>query len=237
MSQSVQMYGASVRGPRNQREGRANQDVWVKASGAFGHLIGVCDGVGSRRNADLGARAACRALRHAANHWPGGSASAKHLVRLIEILWRLELKSHDAADCACTCTFALRASDGGLLLAGLGDGLAMLREGDEQLATFGGRGSGVFGNDTLALGAPHRIDDWWIAMRPPAVGRVVVLATDGVADDLEEDRKGAFVDWLSSEVCELAPAARWRRLCSELRQWPVPSHGDDKTIAVMVERA
>lgn len=237
MSQIVQMYGASVRGPRNRREGRANQDAWVKASGAFGHLIGVCDGVGSRRNADLGARTACCALRQAVNHWPGSAAAAKQLVRLIEILWRLELKGHNAADYACTCMFALRASDGGLLLAGLGDGLAMLREGDEQLATFGGRGSDVFGNDTLALGAPHRIDDWWIVARAPDVGRVVVLATDGVADDLEEDRKGAFVDWLSSEVCELAPAARWRRLCSELRQWPVPSHVDDKTIAVMVERA
>ena len=234
MSQTVQMYGASVRGPRNQRDGRANQDAWVKASGTFGHLIGVCDGVGSCSNADVGARAACRALRQAASHWPGGSASPKHLVRLVEILWRLELGNEDATECACTCMFALRSADGGLLLAGIGDGLAMIREGG-KLATFGGRGSGVFGNDTLALGAPHRIDDWWIAARAPSSGRAVVLATDGVADDLENDRRGAFVDWMCGEVGELAPAARWHRLRRELRQWPVPNHVDDKTIAAMVE--
>lgn len=234
MARIVQTFGASVRGPRNQAEGRANQDAWTKASGAFGHLLGVCDGVGSRNEADVGAQAACRALRQAARHWRGG-VSEVHLVRLIETLWRLGIKQRKPSDCACTCMFALREPDGRLLLAGLGDGLAMIRHGGSDLMSFGGRGAGAFGNDTLALGAPHRIEDWWIASDPPRPGRTVVLATDGVADDLEPARKGALVDWLSGEVGRLPAAARWRRLCRELREWPVPHHVDDKTIAVMVE--
>ena len=133
--------------------------------------------------------------------------------------------------------FALREPDGRLLLAGIGDGLAIVKGRNDRLVTFGGRGSASFGNDTLAMGAPHRIDDWWIASNPPAAGRVVVLATDGVADDLEPARMDAFVDWLSGEIEQLAAAARWRRLCRELRQWPVPNHVDDKTIAVLVEDA
>ena len=234
MPRSVQTYGASVRGPRNQSEGQANQDAWIRASGVFGHLVGVCDGVGSRRNADIGARAACRALREAARHWRGGVPEV-HLVRLVETLWRLGVRQHKPADCACTCMFALREPDGRLVLAGLGDGLAMVRDGNNDLAVFGGREVDAFGNDTLALGTPHRIENWWIASDPPRPNRAVVLATDGVADDLEPARRGAFVGWLSGEIRHIPATARWRRLCRELREWPVPHHVDDKTIAVMVE--
>ena len=233
------MYGASVRGPRNRREGRVNQDAWVRAAGAFGHLIGACDGVGSRPASDAGARAACRALRRAAGLWPGTASSVDpvYLVRLVEILWRLELAPRAPPECASTCTFAFREPGGRLLLAGLGDGLAIVRGIDGSMATFGRRDPDAFGNETLALGAPHRIDDWWIASEPPNPGRVVVLATDGVADDLDPERLGAFVDWLSADVGRLAPSARWRRLCRELRDWPVPHHVDDKTIVVLAENA
>ena len=184
VAEAVEMFGASVGGPRNVRQGKANQDAWIHAAGAFGHLIGVCDGMGSRRAADAGARAACRALRRAARLWPGGSSPADrpdptHLVRLVEILWRLELVPRKPSECASTCLFALREPDGHLLFAGLGDGLAIVRGAGGGVATFGGRSPHAFGDETLALGTPHRIDDWWIETEPPGRGRTVVLATDG----------------------------------------------------------
>ena len=235
------MYGASVRGPRNVRQGGTNQDAWTRTGGAFGHLIGVCDGMGSRSASDAGARAACRALRRAARLWPGGTSPADradptHLVRLVELLWRLELAPRPPAECASTCLFALREPDGHLLFAGLGDGLAIMRRSGGGVATFGGRSPDAFGDETVALGTPHRIDDWWIVTEPPGRGRTVVLATDGVSDDLAPERLEAFTAWLADDVGRLAPAARWRCLCRELRAWPVPRHLDDKTVAVLVER-
>ena len=236
----VELYGASVRGPRNAQRARANQDAWVRSSGPFGHLIGVCDGMGSRSASDVGARAACRALRRAARLWPGRSSGAPLsptlLIRLVEILWRLELRSRLPAECASTCLVALREPDGHLLLAGLGDGLAIVRKADGEVATFGGRSEDAFGDETLALGVPHRIVDWWVATEPPGRGRAVVLVTDGIADDLASDRLRPFTDWLADDIGRLVPAARWRRLCRELRAWPVPRHLDDKTVAVLVER-
>lgn len=171
--------------------------------------------------------------------WPGAASSPdpKHLVRLVEILWRLALPPRSPADCASTCIFALREPDGHLLLAGLGDGLALVREGDGDVTNFGGRSPDCFGNETLALGAPHRIDDWWIETRPPGPGRLVILATDGVADDLDPKRLDVLVNWLSTEVGRLAPATRWRRLCAAPRDWPVPGHVDDKAVAVLAEPA
>ena len=242
MAEAVDIYGASVRGPRNLQRGTPNQDAWTHAQGPFGHLIGVCDGLGSRLASDTGARAACRALRRSARLWSRGGASPTsrvdptHLVRLVEILWRLDLSPRGPAECASTCLFALREPGGHLLLAGLGDGLAVLRKAGTGVATFGGRSPDAFGDETLALGTPHRMDDWWIASEPPGWGRTVVLATDGVADDIAPERLSAFTDWLADDIGLLAPAARWRRLCRELRGWPVPSHLDDKTVAVLVER-
>ena len=235
------MFGASVRGPRNVRQGRANQDAWTRATGAFGHLIGVCDGLGSRPASDTGARAACRALRRTARLWPAGTSPADraaptHFVRLVEILWRIELAPLAPAECASTCLFALRGPDGRLLLAGLGDGLAILREAGGGVVTFGGRSPDTFGDETLALGTPHRVDDWWLATEPPGCGRTVVLASDGVADDLVPETLGEFASWLADDIGSLAPTARWRRLCRELRDWPVPRHLDDKTVVVLVER-
>jgi serine/threonine protein phosphatase PrpC len=233
----VKMFGGTVRGPRHKKEERENQDSWLKTCAPFGHLIVVCDGLGSRPASSIGARAACAAVRRAVGLWPGCASTAdpSHLVRLIEIIWRLLLTPRNPEDCATTCMFALRERGGHLILAGIGDGMAILRKQDDAIATYGGRGDADFGNETAALGAPHRIDDWWIATESPSSGRAVVLASDGVSDDLDTARLGDFVEWLVNDVGQFPATARWRVLRRELSNWPVPHHLDDKTVAVLAE--
>lgn len=233
----AQMFGASVRGPRNEQAGRNNQDAWLCARGSAGHLIVVCDGLGSRVSSEVGARAACVAVRRAVSLWPGVASGAdpQLLARLVEVIWRLVLAPRKAEECATTCMFALREPGGHLLIAGLGDGLALLRRADGTLLTRTGRREDDFANETCALGTPHRPSDWWVMIDPPASGRTVVLATDGVSDDLDPTRLDAFAQWLAAEVGSLSGSARGRRLRRELQRWPVPHHVDDKTVAVMVE--
>lgn len=231
------MFGVSVCGPRNKSETRTNQDSCFTGRGSFGHLIVVADGLGSRPASSVGARAACAVVRQAVRLWPGAANAADpaHLVRLVEVLWRLRLAPRSPAECATTCMFALREATGYLVLAGLGDGLAALRKSDKSVTTYGGRREADFGDETRALGAPHRIEDWWIATDPPGSRRAVVLTTDGVADDLEPARVDGFVEWLVSEVGQLRASARSRRLRRELENWPIPDHADDKTVAVLAE--
>ena len=152
-------------------------------------------------------------------------------------LWRLELAPRAPPECASTCIFAFRNPAAICCSRALETDSPSSAGSTEAWRPSGRRDPDAFGNETLALGAPHRIDDWWIASEAPSPGRVWVLATDGVADDLDPERLGAFVDWLSADVGRLAPSARWRRLCRELRDWPVPHHLDDKTIVVLAENA
>jgi hypothetical protein len=178
-------------------------------------------------------------VKRAVGLWPGVAATADpfHLVRLVEVLWPLLLSPRSPDECATTCLFALRERGGHLILAGIGDGLGILRKPDGALATYGGRRESDFGNETGALGAPHRLDDWWIATDAPGGGRAVVLASDGVSDDLEPTRLGGFVEWLVHDLGDLPRPVRQRRLRRELHSWPVPHHVDDKTLAVMAETA
>jgi hypothetical protein len=124
-----------------------------------------------------------------------------------------------------------------LLIAGLGDGLAIIRSKGDDVATYGGRNGATFSDETKALGAPHRIDDWWITKASPGATKTVVLASDGVADDLDPDRLDDFLEWLTRDLGRLSPVDRWRQLCRELRNWPVPHHIDDKTLAVLHDKA
>jgi len=176
------------------------------------------------------------AVRDASRAWArADGADPVDLVRLASVLWRLRVAPAAPRDCATTCLFALLTRDGRLVLGGLGDGVVALRSSaDGSVETVLGRASGGFGNETLALGASKPGVGW--VVREVPVGTqpfAVLLATDGVADDLEADRLLLFIGWLEEEFRDATPRARWRWLARELRSWPTPRHLDDKTVALM----
>jgi len=231
----IESFGASVRGPLHQREGRPNEDAWLRCDGQFGSLIVVCDGMGSRPHARIGSKAACDAAREAVVCWSRvENAPVSYLLHLLEVLWRLRIHPHQPDQACTTCLVAIARRSGEWIVAGLGDGLVLSRTGTEPVATLiGDRGEG-FGNTTLALGASAGLKSWKVAELPPtSESRVVILATDGVGDDLMPEKHDAFCDWLCDEVRPLPPQVRWRTLVSELQNWPTPKHLDDKSLAVL----
>jgi serine/threonine protein phosphatase PrpC len=226
-------FGVSVRGPLHHKENLPNQDAWLGGRNAFGSFIVVCDGMGSRPHSQEGAQAACRAVRQSLVLWSKAKQpSLDMLPRLITPLWKLAISPRLAEECATTCLFAFLKPSGNLLCGGLGDGLIALKTA-EDIQTVLGERSG-FGNETLALGCPHRLEDWHL--REFQVGTQafdLLLATDGIADDLQQDRLGDFIAWLGAEFKPLPSAQRWRNLTHELKNWPTPNHLDDKTLALL----
>lgn len=232
-------FGASVTGPAHLEAGQPGQDAWAgglfrTGDGTTVQYLVVCDGLGSRPQARHGARAAVRATRAAIRHW-GRVAQAPpgQLIRLIELLWRLEVSPHDPQACATTCLVAAvqtRGERSRITVATLGDGMAACRE-HGAVTTVGGRGDG-YANQTVALGTPHHMDAWATRSWETAAPCSLMLATDGVADDLQPAALPAFLDWLDG-VGRQAPRARGPTLRRALERWPVPGHSDDKTIAVL----
>ncbi|RKG56898.1 protein phosphatase 2C domain-containing protein [Corallococcus sp. AB011P] len=226
-------FGASTVGPRHRSEGKRNEDSWLGARGAFGTLVVVSDGMGSRREARRGAQMACRAVLKAVRAWhKAGAHGLDELLVRIEPLWCSLIAPSIARDCAATCLFALAHVHGQVHVAAIGDGLALLRTQRGMEWVVGPRASG-FANETDALG--HSAS-WASRSFPRAGGDVVVLATDGVADDLLPERMNGFVQWLMDDFAGMAPSNRWRALQRELKDWPTPHHTDDKTLVVLAQR-
>jgi hypothetical protein len=229
------LFGASVTGPAHRAARRPNEDAWLGTRGAFGTLVVVSDGLGSRPQARRGSRMACLAVRDAVRHWAAAEgAPPGHLVRLVELLWRLRIAPSPPEECSATCLFALVRPAGELLVAGIGDGMVAVRvEGQATQWVLGQRGQG-FSNQTAALGASRTVEAWSVRTfdtraRPVAV----VAATDGVSDDLLEDRLEGFVSWLLETFTPLEAERRWRELSRQLRAWPTHNHLDDKTLAML----
>ncbi|WP_177428456.1 protein phosphatase 2C domain-containing protein, partial [Candidatus Venteria ishoeyi] len=131
-----------------------------------------------------------------------------------------------------TCLFALYHADGRLLCGGLGDGLIYLQS-QQQNQPILERDAG-FGNETLALGCPHKLDDWVLHQENlDKQAFQLLLATDGIADDLQPDKRSDFIQWLYQDFAYLAADKRRRMLQKELNNWPVPHHLDDKTLALL----
>ncbi len=226
-------FGASVVGPHHRAEGKPNEDSWLGAHGAFGTLVVVSDGMGSRREARRGAKMACRAVLDSVRSWhKTGARDLDELLALIEPTWCSLIAPSRSRDCAATCLFALTNAYGQIHVAAIGDGFALLRT-RRGLEWIVGPRSGGFANESAALG--HSAS--WTSRSFPCAGEtVVVLATDGVADDLLPERIDGFVQWLMDDFAGMVPSQRWRALQRTLKAWPTPHHTDDKTLVVLMQR-
>jgi serine/threonine protein phosphatase PrpC len=114
----------------------------------------------------------------------------------------------------------------------IGDGMVVACLGGQvQVLTPGRTG---FGNQTQALGVDKQWSAWQTAqlhLRRP--GDLVLLMTDGVADDLPEAALPGFVRALHRELQHRnrRQARQWLR--HELTYWATPGHSDDKTLVVI----
>ena len=227
----TRVVASSVRGPAHRRVGLPCQDAWLAVPGSGPSFAAVADGLGSRPHARDGAYAAVRAARDAWRRWQTSAvAGLDDLVRILEPTWRIRLGELEPGDCASTCLVYVEDRTGRAGLAQLGDGLIARcgRGGDIEVHEVEPKDFG----HTLALGVPHRLDDWSLTMiEPLRPGEAVLLATDGVSEDLDRTRLTDLVGWVTNELA-FGPAPG-RRLAVELRAWPVPHHRDDKTLLVM----
>jgi len=227
------MMGATVPGPHHLQQGQPNQDCWGGYGMRRGHVLVVCDGVGSCPRSRQGSRAACRAAREVMRDASDEVTAASFRDRLVE-RWLEMVRPGIPSACATTCLVAARWRSGRLLVGGIGDGLAaVVRGGLEARVEIVDGGRGEFGETAALCGRGE--EQWW-TMRDFDDSRGqhrVLLATDGVANDLVLERLPSLVNWLV-ERHGADGRRRWRsRMRGMLGRWPTPGSSDDRTLAVM----
>jgi hypothetical protein len=231
------VMGATVRGPQHRKEKKPNQDAWLGRLARDSVMAVVCDGMGSRKHSATGSRAACRAVADAVRHWGSiPEAPPELLLRLIHALWNVRVHQTGRDECATTCLFAAITKHERLVLAQLGDGLVMLKTPHGIIALESPNDR--FGNTTTGLGVAKDIREWRVHVEPKITGEaVIMLATDGVADDLLPEKRDGFIHFLVERYGRLPAAGRSRAIAKSLREWPTPRHLDDKTVAVLWNNA
>ncbi|CAL8479458.1 PP2C family serine/threonine-protein phosphatase [Caballeronia sp. S22] len=225
-------FGASVRGPAHVSAGKPNQDAWASFHRTWGDGIVVSDGLGSKPYSDLGSAAACFAVARAANACRDQQGfDAASLAACVKRHWLSLVSPLEPADCAATCLLAVRPGDGALHLGMLGDGLIVAMKVDRTVVRLAEDRAQGFSNMTDALSAELSAKDWRYASLPEEECRAVLLCTDGVADDLQDI--DGFVKEFVDTHRSLAAVSANRHIREMLEKWPVPRHGDDKTIVCL----
>ncbi len=233
MSSKFIMYGYSSKGEMHKKNNLPNQDAWFSYKYFFGSLVVVADGMGSKKFSEFGSKMACKASYDAVNYWyKNKSSNVRHLLMILQTMWTslVSVKYSDKESCS-TILFALALNNGKLITAQLGDGIILVNRG--KYASNLSKEREGFGNETYALGSTWNIDKWIINefdITDDIKG--IILATDGVADDLLKDKYLEFSEYILN-ISDEFPQKRWRILKDELENWPTPFSGDDKTIGVL----
>lgn len=223
-------FGASVIGPGHVAAGVPNQDAWAAFHHEWGDGIVVSDGLGSKPFSDFGSRAACLAVAraiHSCIRIPELDRAV--LTDRIKRKWLSLIAPLSPRDCAATCLFAFRMSNGLILMGMLGDGLAAVVKVDGSVTSLSDDKAEGFSNITAALSPDIGSKEWhWLSIREDEC-RSILLCSDGVADDLTD--LNGFVAEFCAAHRGISSVSASRRAREMLTNWPTPRHSDDKTIA------
>lgn len=193
----------------------------------------VADGLGSARYGKDGANAACAAGREAARLVRRyGVVPSTHTIAVLRAAWHHLVAPVGIEHCGTTCLFSLIDNQGFLFAAQIGDGIVAIRHADGHVTTLESKDK-AFQNETETIasaGAQH----WAVMNRIQLTpGDALLMATDGIADDLEIAKLGDFIGYLLTEYLPMPRLKRSAAVRRSLDRWPTRHHRDDKTLVVI----
>ena len=230
-------WGSSMIGPLHIRLGLPNQDTWISRSYSWGDVVVVSDGLGSRSKSEVGAKAICKSVIEAAKHYCNcPQAKTEDILRFIHSLWLLKISPFEPEQCSATCLFVIRCK-GKCFLAQLGDGLIVVcGKTSSDTIVLNDSKHDSFSNLTFSLGRQFRPEQWKTLTIESDQCQAIILCTDGISDDLLPERQNEFAKELYISYQNYQPRQRIKELHRWLKNWPVPGHLDDKTVACLYKK-
>lgn len=231
-------FGDSEIGPLHRRLGLVNQDAYHLELQNEPVLIAISDGLGSKPLSQLGAQAVCRAVISVARDYSLKAAvEPLSLLQLFHNYWLDELQNVDIDQCSCTALFAIVLGEQ-TFIAQLGDGdcciVTSTKELEEPHIRFLlDKNEDLFANQTHSLGSQFEANKWRFFLCPTAELEACFLVTDGIADDLDLERRIDFYTELLMQYRQLPDDEVKADVRSWISQWPVVGHSDDKTIVAL----
>lgn len=224
---NIQSVKVSVIGPVHVHSNTPNQDAVMISKVPTGWVACVCDGMGSRKNSDIGSRLACEVVSKVVKK-SVFTISDKELIKLVYQTWLDSLEATKPNDAITTCLFAWLSHYGEVRTFQLGDGLILPYSKIQSDKNGDG-----FGNETTGLGKSKYFSDWITDKYHLGNNTFIALMTDGISEDLQNGAETDFV----LEIINQSKAKSARQfkfwLKNELKNWATPYHTDDKSLAIL----
>lgn len=224
------LAGSTLIGKNHVKWGLPNQDALLVKSTEYGSILVVADGVGSEKHSELASQSAVFAVVDTFDDIAADCLQPEDIADALCLRFESRLKEKTDEQLSTTCIFCVHIEKHGLFLGQIGDGICSgYINGDRFLLS---RKDSPFANvvEPLTPGCPP---ERWAMVRFPEVDSVkLLLATDGIADDLLPDRESDFADFLITQIEKTDPDQREERLHEILANWETPQSNDDKTVGL-----
>jgi len=218
---------ASVRG--NKEEGIPNQDFIDVFENDYLMIATVSDGLGSSKKSLEGAKIACTTVIDEIQNFPILS-DVQLLDGFIKTRWEQEINhlSDSYIDYRTTISFvAVFKKDKKIIVGQLGDVLVSLRI--DGLYRYLQSTIKDFSNETDCLGS-GRNELFNIAIYEFGHSFDFIIATDGIADELQTEKIEPFHDYLKSKFQKIDLELRNQVLKDEIEEFINEKNNDDKSL-------
>lgn len=220
------IIAASTIGKTHVSRNMPNQDAYLVEEFENGFCLAVADGVGSDTNSEFASKAAVEAVRDVfINYTP---EMLNNLHKLLCDSFNVKMQDAPVASSGTTCIFCVYLYEQGLFLGQVGDGICSGFVDGEPFVLA--EKESDFSNLVHPLVVDCQPNLWKIIHFQGVASIELMLATDGVADDILPGKAPNFSRYLISLVAEFSEAERQNYLTDILQNWETPNSNDDKTI-------
>lgn len=233
-------YGVSRIGLLHVKHNIPNQDSYLCYSKGNLRVIVLSDGLGSKKHSDIGSQAACLAVKDIALKTFKWYKNQKEMrwESFLENIYQQWIsiiikKKLNIKDCYSTCLFSIIYKNM-IYTASLGDGMIFLMAKSERDSILIiDEKEDNFSNVTNCLRSEFYFKDWKTSLYNKNKYKNILITTDGISSDLEENNVREFcLDFIK----ELNSKSKKKgiKFCEDLlKNWPVKLHSDDQTLAFM----
>ena len=225
----AKVYGASIIGKSHVACSICNQDAYLIKKTKFGIMMCVCDGVGSHKYSQHGAKAACKAAATVFTMYSKRKIAKKEIGKHIEILFGKYLKKKYRNEAATTCLFVYVYKNHEVVIGQAGDGIILIKI-NGRFTVFQKK-TDDFMNEVHPIDGIHPYLYWKIRNLEVDANSVkeltFLLSTDGISEDILPNKLEQFMDYF---VALSKDEKNNRGLRTELANWSVPGSIDDKTV-------
>lgn len=161
----------------------------------------ISDGVGSCRLADVGAKAAVKAVGEVFQNLENETEESdmQDIIDRIINEWFKQIRDERPEECCATLKTVIKKKNK-LMLFSIGDGLLIVTS--EGMNVIAPSSDDLFANQTICLGPSVRKSDFWsheFAL-DTYVNYTVFLCSDGVGNGIQEGRESELVNEIEKDV-------------------------------------